>query len=486
MVRRLLVAATVLAVCAAPAWAGDHALVAAVDGGVAGTSAASAAAAGGAPERVQALYDRARDLQEQLRAAAPVSPSCHALGGWAARFASTEVASAEAFDRLRPVRARRLQRAAQKARRRVDAARRACHPLPAPRVHPVASLVEPRDAAAFFGPVVARAPAGADAAVVVANGVPAGSMALGGGVARARLAVPPGRYDLEVRFSGHGRPVGRARADGVWLLPAAAGTAPAAGRLDPAWQAAVRAAASAFSGSAAAWIQDLATGRSAGWNVGARFPAASTVKLGVFVEALRRMGAAPDRSALFHDVSAIGAWSSNLAANRLLPRVGGRAAVEAALARMGAASSTYPGPYIVATALPSVDAPDPPPRVSRRVTTAYDLGGVMRVIHEAARGAAVALRQTGLSRAQARLALGLLLASEQDGDNRGLFRDALGPAPLAAQKQGWIGSARNSAAVVYTSRGPVVVVALTYRPGLTRAAAARFGGRLITIAEAAP
>ena len=45
---------------------------------------------------------------------------------------------------------------------------------------------------------------------------------------------------------------------------------------------------------------------------------------------------------------------------------------------------------------------------------------------------------------------------------------------------------RHSAAVVYTPRGPVVVVALTYRPGLTRAAAAAFGGRLIRIAEAAP
>jgi len=485
MVRPVLLAVAVLGVCATPAWAGDRQLLAAVDGGVAGTSAASVAAADGAPGRVQTLYDRARDLQERIHAAAPFSPSCSALGGWAARFAAAEVAAAEEFDRLRPARARRLMRVAASAGGRVASTRRACRPGVAPRTRPVRSLVEPRDAAASFGLVVARAPAGADAATLLANGVPAGPLALGGGFARARLVARPGRYDLEVRFTGGGRAVGRALSAGVWLLPPAAGTRPAAVHLDAGWQAGVRAAGAAFSSSAAAWIHDLATGRSAGWNAGARFPAASTVKLGVLVEALRRAGAAPERSVLFHDIRAIGGWSSNLAANRLLPRVG-RRAVELALARMGAASSTYPGPYIVATALPPVDAPDPPPRVSRRVTTAYDLGSVMTAIHEAARGDAEALRRTRLSRAQARLALGLLLASEQRGDNRGLFRDALGPAPLAAQKQGWIGSARHSAAVVYTPRGPVVVVALTYRPGLTRASAARFGGRLVTIAEAAP
>ena len=91
-----------------------------------------------------------------------------------------------------------------------------------------------------------------------------------------------------------------------------------------------------------------------------------------------------------------------------------------------------------------------------------------------------------MTRAQARLALGLLLSSEAAGDNLGLFRGALGSAVPAAQKHGWISSARHSAAIVYTPRGPVVVVALTYRTGLTRTAAARLGAELVTIATAAP
>ena len=82
----------------------------------------------------------------------------------------------------------------------------------------------------------------------------------------------------------------------------------------------------------------------------------------------------------------------------------------------------------------------------------------------------------------ARLVLGLLLSSEAAGDNLGLFRPSLGAGVPAAQKQGWISSARHSAAVVYTSRGPVVVVALTYQPRLTRSSAARLGTALITIA----
>lgn len=234
------------------------------------------------------------------------------------------------------------------------------------------------------------------------------------------------------------------------------------------------------------WVHDLRTGRAASWNAAARFPAASTVKLGVLVEALRRMGREPEQSALFHDAQGLAAWSSNLASNRLLGSVGGSGAVQRALARMGATSSTFTGPYIVATERPPVDAHAQPPRVSGRVTTAYDLGVIMQTLHDAARGDAGALARTRMSTPQARLALGLLLSSEAAGDNLGLFREALGPSVPAAQKQGWISSARHSAAVVYTARGPVVLVVLTFQTGLTRARAARLGADLVTIATSVP
>jgi beta-lactamase class A len=431
-------------------------------------------------------YDRARDLAERVRAAAPFSASCHALGGWATRYADAEVAAAEGFDRLDLARARRFRAKAAGARARVVSARRGCRPATARRDALLSSLVEPRSWSASFGEVIARVPGGADTATLFANGVAAGPLALTGGLARARLVAQQGRYDLEVRFTRAGTAVGSARSTGVVLLPENAATAGRTANEDAPWQAEMRAATSRFAGISAVWVHDLVTGRAASWNAGARFPAASTVKLGVLVEAARRMGTQPEQSSLFHDAQAIGGWSSNLAANRLLARVGGSGGVQAALRRMGATSSTYTGPYIVATEHPRVDAPDPPPRVSGRVTTAADLGAVMRMIHQAATGDAGALAATQLTQTQARLVLGVLLASEASGDNLGLFREALGPAVPAAQKHGWISSARHSAAVVYTSRGPIVIVALTYRSGLTLASAARLGSDLVTIATSAP
>lgn len=486
MLRVLVVCSLSSAVFTGSALAGDHELLAALDGGLAPTASASRAAAGGAPSRVQVHYDRARDLQERIRAAAPFSASCHALGGWTDRYATAEVASAEGFDRLDPARARKYRAVAASARARLAAARGSCRPGRARRSSVPPTLVDPRPRAASFGEVVARVPSGADAATLYANGAVAGSLSLAGGVARTRLVAQAGRYDLEVRFRRAGAPAGLARSPGVWLLPDTAAAPVRAANEDTAWRTRVRDATSRFPGISAVWMHDLSTGRAASWNAGALFPAASTVKLGVLVESVRRMGPQPEASAMFHDAQAIGGWSSNLAANRLLRRVGGAAGAQSALRRMGATSSTYTGPYIVATARPPVDAPRPPPRVSGRVTTAAGLGTVMRVLHGAAFGERSALAVTRMTRAQARLALGLLLASEPAGDNSGLFRESLGAGVPAAQKHGWISSARHSAAIVYPSRGPVVVVALTYRPRLTRSVAARLGAELVTIATSAP
>jgi uncharacterized protein (DUF2267 family) len=52
----------------------------------------------------------------------------------------------------------------------------------------------------------------------------------------------------------------------------------------------------------------------------------------------------------------------------------------------------------------------------------------------------------------------------------------------AAQKHGWISSARHSAAVLYTARGPVVVVVLTYRERLTLSAAQQLAQRVLRVA----
>ena len=228
-----------------------------------------------------------------------------------------------------------------------------------------------------------------------------------------------------------------------------------------------------YSGWAAFWIHDLSSGSTAGWNADARFPAASTVKLGALAEALRR-GYGP-RSSLWYDLRQLTGWSSNLAANRVVRRVGGEAAVSAALRRLGARSSTYPGPYRAGTAVVPADAPKPPPHSHWRVTTAHDLGRMLYAFHAAAAGNRHVQRTTGLSRASAEEAIALLVHSVPGG-----LVEPFTAAPVA-HKEGWISDLRATAAIVYGAR-PRIVVVLAFRPSITEAEARALGRRVAALA----
>jgi beta-lactamase class A len=230
-----------------------------------------------------------------------------------------------------------------------------------------------------------------------------------------------------------------------------------------------------FNGYAAIWVHDLARGTRAGWNVDARFPAASTVKLGVLLAALQRLRH-PERSALDYDLRAMAGWSSNLATNLLVARLGAPAA-ESALRRAGAYRSTFPQGYRVGTA--RADVQDQPPLVSGRVTTARDLGRILYVLHACAHGKPTGLRATGLDRARCAYGLRLLLGSELRGNNVGLIRPFVSSRTPVAQKNGWLHDARHTAAIVYGPGGPKIVVMLTYALGLPLATARELGRRVV-------
>jgi Beta-lactamase enzyme family len=215
--------------------------------------------------------------------------------------------------------------------------------------------------------------------------------------------------------------------------------------------------AARFHGTAGVWVHDLRTGRVAGVNEELRFPAASTVKLAVLAAALRD-DRRPERSPLFYDAEQIGAWSSNLGANRIVARLG-LTAVGEGLRRLGMTSSSYPGLYRAGTSTG-------PPGVHRRVTTARDLGRALFRLHAAALGRPWAMRTTGLTQPQAAAGRAILLGSQRVGDNAGLLRRWLGGIPLA-QKHGWISDVRLTAAIAYRRAGPVIVVVAGYRPGVT-------------------
>ena len=351
-----------------------------------------------------------------------------------------------------------------------------------------AAIRSPLSGEAFYGAVRARAPAGATRAVLYVNGKRTAQASVRRGRVRFRLLRVPGRLDLTVRFERGRRVLRRERARGVWLLPRTAQRARRERRRDASLSGRLAAAGRAFPGYAGLWVHELRSGRTAGWNSDASFPAASTVKLGVLLAALDRFGPRPERSAAWRDIRDLATWSSNLASNRLLRRLGGSEAAGARIAqdalwRVGARSSTFTGDYRLGTAVLStrIDSPRPLPFLSYRRTTAHDLGRVLFELHAAALGNRLSLARTGLTRHEARLGLGLLLSTSSRGLNVGLLRPSFGAGVPLAQKQGWTTSLRHTAAIVYGSRGPVIVVVLTYRSRIDAAAAARLGARVASL-----
>jgi hypothetical protein len=398
----------------------------------------------------QSQYDYARNLE------ASVAGRVDVCAGSTRRHARALVAEAEAFDRLDPAAQKKAAARVRVSRSRL---RTGCEPEDA---EPLPEVQSPQSGeVAFGGRMVVRAPAGTHGFVVYANGRRIGRFPGGRSVPLA-IDVAPGRYTLRVRFLPRGEQVSR----GVWIVPAHVGDfATPVERADPQLEK----AGSSFRGWAGIWTHDLRTGRASSWNATAAFPAASTVKLGVLVAALRNYGA---RSAVSYDLRALTGWSSNLAANRLY-RLLGFARVRDGLYALGMDASTYTGEYRVGTALGA------PPRVSGRVTTARDLGRALFRLHAAALGRPFALAATKLTRREARAALGYLLSFDRAEANRGLL-------PLrypTAEKNGWLNDAQHTAAVVYGPRGPKIVVLLTYRPGLGPVDARALGTRVYRLAN---
>ena len=121
------------------------------------------------------------------------------------RYAAGRVLQMEGVDRPSSSDVERGRRAAARAHGAVLRAapdRGTGGARPAPRLP-----ISPADGEAFFGPVVARAPAGADAATLRVDGRAAGVAPIRAGRARFALDGSPGRHELRVTFTSAGRPV---------------------------------------------------------------------------------------------------------------------------------------------------------------------------------------------------------------------------------------------------------------------------------------
>lgn len=476
------------------ALASDPAFVAAVNGHIKAVRAAqrATAASQGDPDTVQRQYDLSRDFVEALRAAGGTSTACQPAAQAAQALAQAEVRQTEGYDLPDLGVVTAATRKIEASAATYNAAAAGCVQAGTVANRPAPTLESPLPSQAFIGPVIIVGKAPAQAQWVVATGGrPAPSCAPTGARlpvrqrhVRGTIALTAGRQNVNILFCAGTpaapRTIQSIKVPGVWVLPSTANKAASPTRTNASLEQSFASTARSFSGISAIWYHDLVSGATAGWNTTAQFPAASTVKLGLLVAAIDRFGT---HSRVAYDIAAMATWSSNLATNRLLVKVGGSeaagsAAAQAALTRMGAARSTFTGGYRVGTARRHSETE--PPRISSRVTTARDLGTMLFVIHSGALGNRAALQKLGLTQREASLALGLLLSSKPERDNIGLFRPALGATP-AAQKQGWFSVVRHTAAVIYTPTGPRILVLLTYATNNSLASAQRYGAGLIRL-----
>ena len=355
--------------------------------------------------------------------------------------------------------------------------------------------MRPASGEAFFGSIVSRGPAGSVRGRILVAGRPWKDLALKNRTLTFRATGQYRSYDFTIEFlDDGGQVVGRAEALDAWLLPESGRVARPAAREDRALAAQLDVIARRTPGTVSIWTQNLQRGTFAGANAGAKFPAASTVKLGVLAGAIKRLGASPETSPLYYDLKAIANWSSNLAANRIVKRLGSGCATardqlaNEGLRMLGAVSSTYTGCYIVGTELqpsmPAAPATSSPPLNTQRYTTAQDLGRMMFSLQAAAVPTPGARRETGLSTKQARQIIGLLLSSQQTGENRSLLAAGAPAGTPIAQKNGWLGSARLSAAIAYAGTGPVIVTIAQYSGGgVSLASAQRLGSDVMSAAR---
>ena len=342
--------------------------------------------------------------------------------------------------------------------------------LDAPALPPPA-VTAPAPRETSFGLVAGRAPLGTRRIVVHVGGRVAKDSPLRG--RSFSLHVPVGG-DTTVRVTAVD---GRGRRSSTLVthvrgLPRAGEPRDAASRLDYGLAQRLHAVRRRHGGTHGIYVQDLRTGRGASWNAGARFPAASTLKLAIAVTALRRLDAPPaPGSRLSTLLARMLVASDNEAANELEAWIGGSVfagsdRVNETMRALGLRDSLMYGGYETPRR-PAAAAPPIPVRVESqpafglgKYTTAADLARLARGVYLAAAGKGPLLR-LGVSGSEARHLL-WVLAQVPDRGKLGRF---LGPGTTLFHKAGWIPEARHDSGIVVTPTGAFVAAVLTWRSG---------------------
>lgn len=239
-------------------------------------------------------------------------------------------------------------------------------------------------------------------------------------------------------------------------------------------------------GSSAAWAINMTAGRGASWNAGARFSAASTVKLPIMLTYLIGLKRDPVGAREWGPLQAMIRSSSNDAANTMLEAIGGSTAAGGAKStavakRLGAFRTDVAAGYLPGQDRRGVNPPvrvnDQPATKCCKITTAHDLGVMMQALVQAAGNTGRAHR-LGLTARDARVALWLLAHTSYPG----LF-DPWTPF-VTAHKIGYVDVVWHDVAAIFAPTGTLVTVALTeHTGGASESAAAAFAHGVLDVVE---
>jgi beta-lactamase class A len=342
---------------------------------------------------------------------------------------------------------------------------------PVLRIQPLQQpvIVEPGPLQASFGTVVARLDPATTHVVVTVNGDQVAARAVSGGRVKLKVALP--QRNSTIRVIARNAAGGRAAAQvtPVYGFPRAGRPTWFQGAEDSGLGRRLRRLALGFPGISAVFVQDLRTGKGAAWNARARFPAASTLKLGIALELLRVLGSQPRPGTSLGDLlRKMIVYSDNGAANALLTwlggsQSGGAARVNASMRALGLVESHMYGGYIIGTsanrAIPLRVESQPAFGVGK-YTTAWDLARFHELLHLASAGRGRMMSLSGsFTPADARHLLYLLVHVRDPGKLDRYIADQPVSVP---HKSGWITHARHDSGIVYWARGSFVVTVMTW------------------------
>jgi hypothetical protein len=352
------------------------------------------------------------------------------------------------------------------------------------------TLVSPAPRQVSFGLVEGRVGRGTVRIAVFVDGAERGHRSTPRGRFRLRVALPMQDVTLKVVAYGAAGSSSATMVTPVFGLPRAALPAATRGRLDPVLQRGLTARSGGFPGITAFYVQDLRTGRGAARNARARFPAASTVKLGIAIEVMRTLPGLPAKGTevdrLLRSMLEV---SSNRAANKLLVWLGGStgagaARVSATLRQAGITDTEIYGGYVLGTGLAAarpipISAVESPSFGVGKYTTAWDMARMFKYLHRATAGRGPLVgRLRGFTAADARRLLYFLAHSHDHGKLDRLVR---GPEVAVAHKAGWISTARHDTGLVYSIDGVFVAAVMTWNGSGISKSADELAGRIAKV-----